>query len=302
MSPNARSPLAISTCAAVAAFALAPVATASIVVAATADNSNNATSFGTAVQFIVGAGTSYAGIATQVTGGTLGVPPGNTWAGTTAWIKGGVNSSGSSATVSMSWRTATSAERFGTSTVPPMPDSPGYNSLSSDVLNLTGITATGSVDGQGRLPTDAYALEMTFDPNNMVQSYQWGGSLGWDLQDIYDSGEALISYFNPVTGMWSKTMNVIAPGASKVENFFGDFDAFMVAESLTTSSDLSSYVGSYGFYATTLSGAAGTYGPGTYVMWGVFDHTSTFGAVPAPGALGLLGTAGLIGATRRRRA
>jgi len=270
-------------------------------VSAIADNSNNINAFGVAYTTFVGAGTSYAGIATQVTGGNT--PSGNSWDGTTAWLWGGAASSNTN--VSMQWRTATTAERFGTSTVPPMADSPGYNSLSSDVLQLTGIAQTGPVTG-GLIPTDAYALEMTYNPTNMIASYQWGGSFGWDLSDIYASGEAQITYYNPVTGQWSKELVVInTTAAKKVENFFGTYGQWVdawntanVGDQITATTDLSDWVGSYGFYYTDPDGTT----PGTYRMWAILDHTSAFGATPAPGAVALLGMAGLLGGSRRRRA
>lgn len=296
-----RSPMSKSSVSMIALMALGVIAPASAsVTPVNADNSNNINAFGAPNVTYRAAGTSYAGIATQVTGGnTVG---GNSWFGTTAWLRGGLVSGNTN--VSMQWRTATTAERMGTSTVPPMADSPGYNSLSSDVLQLTGIAQTGAVTG-GLIPTDAYAIEMTYNPSNMIASYQWGGSFGWDLADIYASGEAQITYYNPSTGQWSKelvVMNTAAP--KKVENYFGTYASWVSAwnaanptDLITSTTDLSAWVGSYGFYYTDASGTT----PGTYQMWAILDHTSIFGATPAPGAVALLGMAGLLGGSRRRR-
>lgn len=275
---------------AASAHATPPITPVSVI----ADNSNNINAFGTPHTVFVAVGSSYAGIATQVTGGNT--PSGNSWAGTTAWLWGGAASANTN--VSMAWRTATTAERLGTSTVPPMADSPGYNSLSSDVLQLTGIAQTGPVTG-GLIPTDAFALEMTYNPANMIASYQWGGSLGWDLADIYASGEAQITFYSPISGQWSKELVVIAPGGSKVENYLGDYASFAAANSLTSTSDLTAYVGSYGFTYFNADGTGGT--ADDYRMWAILDHNSVFGATPAPGAVALLGMAGLLGGSRRRR-
>jgi hypothetical protein len=283
--------------AAIAVVGLAASASASVTTVI-ADNSNNINAFGAPNITWVTAGSTYAGIATQVNGvNTVG---GNSWFGTTAWLRGGLVTGNTN--VSMQWRTATTAERFGTSTVPPMADSPGWNSLSSDVLQLTGIAQTGAVTGSGLIPTDAYALEMTYNPENMIDSYQWGGSFGWDLSDIYASGEAQITYYNPASGQWSKELVVINPGASRVENFFGDYAAFASAQGLTATSDLSAYVGSYGFNYVHANGLNGAVVGTSYQMWVILDHTSIFGATPAPGAVALLGMAGLLGGSRRRRA
>lgn len=299
-----RFPMSTSSVSTIALIALGAIAPASAsVTPVNADNSNNINAFGAPNVTYRAAGTSYAGIATQVTGGnTAG---GNSWFGTTAWLRGGLVSGNTN--VSMQWRTATTAERMGTSTVPPMADSPGYNSLSSDVLQLTGIAQTGAVTG-GLIPTDAYAIEMTYSPTNMIASYQWGGSFGWDLADIYASGEAQITYYNPSTGQWSKELVVINPGVSRVVNFFGDYAAFALAQGLTATSDLSAYVGSYGFTYIYADGSPFIPGPSapppvgtSYQMWAILDHTSIFGATPAPGAVALLGMAGLLGGSRRRR-
>ena len=289
-----------------------------------ANNSNNASAFsnlsdavGNApVTFFRGTGTSYAGIATKVTGGTLAVGPnpgqGNTWFGSTAWLRGGVSSSNT--TITMAWRTATTAERIGTSTVPPMPDSAGYNSLSGDVLQLTGIASTGpavnktvgGVTYTGLVPTDAFAIEMTYSPSNMIASYQFGHTMGWNLSNIYASGEAQMTYYNPATNSWSKEIVVINAGAKRVTNFFGSYDQWVstwnaanLGDQITSTTNLSAWVGSFGFTYFNADGIGGT--ADDYRMWTILDHNSSFGPTPAPGALAVLGMAGLVAGTRRRR-
>jgi len=310
-------PIAVgSTCLAVSIAGPADASVTGIL----ANNSNNASAFSNVadapgnapVSFFRANGSSYDGIATKVTGGTLAVGPnpgqGNTWYGSTAWLRGGLASSNTS--VVMSWRTATTAERFGTSTVPPMPDSAGYNSVSGDVLSLTGIGSTGdavqkTIGGVTYTlnPTDAFAIEMTYNPLNMIQSYQFGYTTGWDLDDIRASGEAQMTYYNVSTNQWSKTLIVNVAGANGLlaqnQNFAGTYEQFATLRGLTASSDLTSWVGSWGF---AYSAANGTGAADTYRMWAILDHNSAFGPTPAPGALAALGMAGLLGGSRRRRA
>jgi MYXO-CTERM domain-containing protein len=191
-----------------------------------------------------------------------------------------------------------------------MPDSAGYNSLSGDVLSLTGIASTGpavtkSIGGVTYTlnPTDAFAIEMTYSPANMIASYQFGHTMGWNLANIRASGEAQLTYYNVATNAWSKTLivnNVGAEGAkSQNQNFAGDFAAFVAARTLNPDSNLSAWVGSWGFAYTNADGSGAADG---YRMWAILDHNSAFGPTPAPGALALLGMAGILGGTRRRRA
>lgn len=271
---------------------------------ATADNSNQMNVYGPAVGFARNSGASYAGIGTTVLNTTL-TPGTNTTTpilgtarpqfGSSAWIRAGQASA--STTVNMEWRTATQFETYGSSTsidMPgggPMPDSGPWNTLGSDVLKLSGITSTGSLS-QGRLPTDAYALEMTFNPAIIVAGYQNYSTWGWNMQDIINARELQISYFNPITGVWEKNINVINPGASRVENFIGDYASFATAYGVTDA-NLSSFVGSYGVSYNAVN-------PTESLVWAVLDHTSMYAVAPTPGAVGLLGLAGLV--ARRRKA
>ncbi len=273
--------------------------------AAIANNSNQSNAFGPAVEWSRDAGSSYAGIGTTVLGTTL-TPGTNTTTpitgsarpqfGSSAWIRAGQASA--SATVSMQWRTATQFEFYGSSTsveMPgggPLPDSGPWNTLGSDVVKISGIAATGSLDAQGRLPTDAYTLELTFDPTIIVAGYQNYDTLGWTLNDIIAAGELQLGYLDPVTGVWTKQLNVIAPGAQRVQNYAGSWDSFAAANGVTDA-NLGAFVGSWGIVIDTsdLSNSR---------IWSVLDHTSQYAVVPAPGALALLGAAGLVGSRRRR--
>jgi hypothetical protein len=274
-------------------------------IGAIADNSNQMNVFGPAVTWGRSAGASYAGIGTTVIGTTLAPGAGTTTPingtarpqfGSSAWIRAGQASA--TTTVSMEWRTATQLELYGSSTsaeMPgggPMPDSGPWNTLGSDVLKISGIAAIGSLDAQGRLPTDAYTLELTFDPTILVASYQNYETLGWTLGDIIAAGELQLGYFDPIGGEWTKQVNVIAPGALRVQNFAGSWESFAASNGVTDA-NLDSYVGSWGI---VLDGAD----PTNSRIWSVLDHTSQYAVVPAPGALALLGAAGFVGSRRRR--
>jgi hypothetical protein len=274
-------------------------------VAAIADNSNQANVFGTPVTWERASGSSYGGIGSTVLGTTLAVGSSTTTPivgaarpqfGSSAWIRAGQASSAT--TVSMQWRTATQFEFYGSSTSAeqpgggPLPDSGPWNTLGSDVLKISGIAATGSLDSAGRLPTDAYTLELTFDPNIIVAGYQNYETFGWTLTDIINAGELQLGYFDPVLGVWTKGINVIAAGAQQQGNYQGSWDAFAAAKGVTDG-NLSQFVGSWGLVIDSAN-------PTNSRIWSVLDHTSLYAVVPAPSALALLGFVGLAGARRRR--
>ena len=274
-------------------------------VAAIANNSNQANVFGPAVTWERAFGSSYAGIGSTVLGTTLPVGESTTTPilgtarpqfGSSAWIRAGQASSAT--TVSMQWRTATQFEFYGSSTSAEqpgggsLPDSGPWNTLGSDVLKISGIAATGSLDSAGRLPTDAYTLELTFDPNIIVAGYQNYDTYGWTLADIIHAGELQLGYFDPVLGVWTKGINVISAGAQQQGNYQGSWDAFAAAN-FVTDANLSQFVGSWGLVIDSVN-------PTNSRIWSVLDHTSLYAVVPAPGALALLGFVGLAGARRRR--
>jgi hypothetical protein len=269
-------------------------------VAATADNTNQATVYGPAVSFARSIGASYGGIGTTVMGTTTAVAgtttpvigTGRPYFGSSAWIRAGKASGATS--VSMEWRTATQGELYGSSAdnPGPLPDSGPWNTLGSDVLHLSGIAPTGSLDSQGRLPTDAYTLELTFDPDIIVAGYQNFDTYGWTLQDIISHGELQLGYKDPITGVWGKELNVIQAGTSRIQNVSGSWASFAAAN-LVTDDNLSTFVGSWGIQLDTTD-------PTNSRIWAVVDHTSMFAVVPAPGAIALLCMGAPFGARRRR--
>ena len=129
-------------------------------------------------------------------------------------------------------------------------------------------------------------------PGIIVAGYQNYSTLGWTLQDIIAAGELQLGYFDTTTGMWTKGINVISTGASRVQNFAGSWDAFAATHGVTDG-NLSSFVGSWGIVLDSQD-------PTNSRIWSVLDHTSSYAVVPAPGALALLGLAGLRSARRRR--
>jgi hypothetical protein len=282
----------------------APTVARAGTVGAIADNSNSLTAYGPAQTFYRATGSSYSGMGTTVLGTTLTVGTSTTTPilgsarpqfGSSAWIRAGKASADS--TVSMQWRTATQFETYGSSVGTeanpgPMPDSAPWNTLASDVVKITGIAATGSLDGQGRLPTDAYTLELTFDPGLLVASYQNFDTYGWTLNDIIAAGELQLGYFDPITGVWSKQVNVIAPGASRVQNFLGSWDSFATTYG-ANDNNLADYVGSWGIVVDSAN-------PTNSRVWAVLDHTSSYAVVPAPAAFALVGAAALAAGRRRR--
>lgn len=271
-------------------------------VAAVADNTNQENVFGTAVTFGRTGGSSYAGIGTTVMGATTAVQgtvtpiigSGRPYFGSSAWLRAG-QASGST-TVSMEWRTATQGELYGssvgtTANPGPMPDSGPWNTLGSDVLHLSGIAATGALNA-GRLPTDAYTLEMTFDPAIITAGYQNFSTLGWTIQNIVAAGELQLAHFDTIRGVWSKGIDVIAPGADRHENFLGTWASF-ASQYGASDANLSNYVGSYGIVLDNAD-------PTNSRIWAVLDHTSLYSVVPAPGAAVLMGAAGAMAGRRRR--
>jgi hypothetical protein len=286
-----------------------PTAPRAGTLAAIADNSNQLSVFGPAVTWGRTAGSSYSGLGTTVMGTTL-VPGTNTTTpilgtarprfGSSARLLGGIASSAT--TVSMEWRTATEFETYGSSTSvlgdfgpgsgPPMPDSEPWSTLGSDVVRITGVASTGPVDPQGRLPTDTFVLEMTFDPGIMVAAYQNYDTLGWTINDIINADELLIGYYDTTTGVWTKDVNVINPGAQLVNNYAGSWSSFVTTFGVTDA-NLSQFVGSYGVEVDSLD-------PTNSRTWAILDHNSNFAVVPTPGAAALLGLGGLLAARRRR--
>ncbi len=128
--------------------------------------------------------------------------------------------------------------------------------------------------------TDDFALQM---------SYSGGGSPTLDWLDPSDSTWKLANFGDFTTeGVANPTLANNASGGEL--DFVGSFSAFQTAHG----SDLSTYLGAYG------------YDPTTSVAWAVINHNSQFavvGEVPEPTSLGLLavGALGLLSRKRRNK-
>ncbi len=132
---------------------------------------------------------------------------------------------------------------------------------------------------------------MTFNPDLILASYQNYETYGWTIMDVIAAGELQLGYLDPQTGVWSKSIHVITPGANQHQNFLGTWDSFAVTHG-ATDANLTSFVGSWGLVIDQND-------PTNSRIWAVLDHTSSYAVVPAPGAIALLGLAGLV--SRRRR-
>jgi len=236
---------------------------------ATADMTNSAVAFGTALTATVA--TSYADLESKVydtdgSGGAAAV-------GSTATILAGtIEGFGapSPATVSMAWRTRTLSEAYPTHTSPPVP--PDSFGLVSDVVNLTGMD-----DGTGL--TDYFVLQMTYDPDLLVYS-----TAGWDENDLASVGGIYLAWLDPGTSLWT---NAVLGNYGGTPTFAG-----VGPWSDSGSPGLSDDLGRWGVDLTDP----------THTAWAVVNHNSQFAVVPEPATLVLLGLGGLgLILSRKRR-
>jgi hypothetical protein len=147
---------------------------------ATADASNSQTAFGTALTAPVARDASCANLESTVVATTGSGGSGKI--GSRATILAGTNSSAGPQVVGMAWRTQTQAER---KILVPI----------SDVVDLTGLALSGSA-GQ----TDAFVLEMTYDPELLPFG---AGSQGQWAAD----GLIYLAYLDPATDRWMKAID-----------------------------------------------------------------------------------------------
>ncbi len=195
---------------------------------------------------VVGNGNSYAGLASK----TVFSQDGSEVLGTVATILQGTNTSGNTNTVSMTWRDRSNLERPNGST-PPLPTTFGSSQryLLSDVVLLTGMDS-----GEGQ----------TVDTKNIngndytITNHQTDDFV---LQMSYSGGAIpTLDWLNPATSTWelANTGDFPAlPVATGTElDYVGSFSSFQSAHG----SDLSTYLGAYG------------YDPTTSVAWAVINH------------------------------
>jgi hypothetical protein len=277
---------------------------------ATADNTGkqptDATAFNAATSMtgVVAHNASYAGLSSQITtlSGTGGFDARNGTTpslGGTATILAGTNTlanGGGAATVTMQWRTLSTAapinEQTGAGT--------GFKGkmyatnlagpttgLVSDVVNLTGLTPGAESAGGA---TDPFVLQMSYNPALLPK--------GGTLENTLATNKLInLLSFNSTTSLWDRavddnTGNVVT---SPLDNRYG-------------------YKGSYAaFQADPLGGNGGTpaselgawgVDTATHVVWAAVNHNSQFAVVPEPGTILLagLGLLGLVGLRRRIKA
>lgn len=257
-------------------------------VPANATRSGNQNLFGAAVSNSVSSGGSYGGWGSYVDSVTFVDAGGAPAFFSNARIRAGLASGAT--TVNMQWRTPTLDEYYGTSTNPTMPDSAGYASLLSDVVDLTGIRSLGETAPDGRVRTDVFALEMSYQDGSFLTDlvFGYGSTVGWTEEQIAAAGELRIGWLNGSNGQWQEYgLGNFAVGTTVVENYQGSWDAFAAANSITDG-NLSNFLGSWG--VDTVGNK----------LWAIFDHNTQFATLPAPGAVALLGLAGVFGRRRTR--
>ena len=259
--------------------------------AATADNSNSNTTFGPALTGVVNANGSYAGLESMVVGTTGTGGAGSALGAGTAQILAGTNTTTSSQTVSMQWRTQTTAEKAATQYDPSLlKPSTG---LISDVVNLTGLETTA-----GSPPTAPFVLEMAYNPLLTPK----GGTVESTL--IANKLIYLIS-LNPTTGLWDRSVSENTDNTvTSTDPSYGvneSFDDFLTntfgagtTTSTVTSAQLATVMGAWGVDTNASN----------HLVWAVLDHNSQFAVVPEPSTiiLAAFGLLGLIGLRRRSKA
>ena len=142
------------------------------------------------------------------------------------------------------------------------------NYLASDVLQLTGISVVNPTTGQ----TDAYGLSMSYSPGLIGSTIPF-------LATLMPNGY----WMNAVNGNLGG-IGVTPPSTPLVESLA----SFMTNNGLNSNSDLSAYVGDWG------------YDPTTDTAWAIVDFQSdstdgtyAFAVVPEPGTISLLLAGGL---------
>ncbi len=239
---------------------------------------------GTVLTAVVGNTGSYAGLASRtMAGGTV--------LGTVATILDGANSSGSDRTVTMTWRDRSTLERSG-GTTPPLPTSPGSQRfLISDVVLLTGMdSGPGTItDTNHSIPGNPYTITTHQTDDFVLQmSYSGGAAPTLDWLDPFDS----TCQTGARRRLYDRRRREPHPGQQRQRRRSGLRRILQPRSRTAHGSDLSTYLGAYG------------YDPTTSVAWAVINHNSQFavvGEVPEPTSLGLLGLGALSLLSRKRR-
>jgi hypothetical protein len=274
---------------------------------ATADNTGkqptDATAFAgaTSMTGVVAHNASYAGLSSQITtlSGTGGFDARAGALGGTATILAGTNTlanGGGSTTVTMQWRTLSTAapinEQTGAGTgfknkIYAANLSAPTTGLVSDVVNLTGLTPGAEANGGA---TDPFVLQMSYNPARLPKA----GAVEAGL-----AANKLINLisFNPTTNLWDRavddnTGNAITSPLDTSYGYVGSYAQFISAGQPGNGKTLAQTLGAWGV------------DPTNHVVWADLNHNSQFAVVPEPGTILLagLGILGLVGLRRRIKA
>ena len=288
------------------------------------------TNFGTAVTWSVTSNNTYAGIGSSVSNPATPTGPGGggpfltdvSGNPLTAAILAGTNSgsaqtTGGTATVSMSWRSRTLYETDpqdgGTPSAPPLQYVGSY--LISNVLNLSGMGQGSGEPNQ----TDPFVLQMNYNPtllsNEAAQAKKGTVFLGW-LNPTGGPGSTP-QWQKALTGDFNSSgvnTGAAANGGDAAANYQGSFLAFVNSVvAAENSNNGNPFFGDSAFTSGTISSLTnaqlsdilGAYGVDTsnHDVWAVINHNSQFAVVPEPSTLLLaaLGLAGMAGYRVRRR-
>jgi len=203
---------------------------------------------------------------------------------TKADLLGGSNLTGPSESVSMQWRGRASEEA-------PL-QAPGSlfplgGGLASDVINLTGMSNGGAGTGDGRVQTDVFVLQMTYNPAAITAATNRSEA------NAATAGLIALGYLNLGT-------NGVLGGTS------GAADSWVNA----ITGNFGSNIGSTNVQGTWAGAGGSTLVLGSWgvniaddTVWAVINHNSQYAVIPEPTTVtGLIGLAGLFGLSRRRRA